>query len=340
MPRSPFLRRFLPALVIGLLVAAAASAQPRQQRSLSDRLARSVPDLSPQQKADLDALAATGERSPALAWSLAADVRDVLTPSQIEALTSHAEPGARRPTRGRSRALGARGADRARRGGRRDARRTDSQREAARGASRERRQALVDEFRAGSIDASTFQARSERLREEGRAARRASMTPEQRERADAAQARREEARSAREAALGLTPAQKEALEAIRLERIRTSPGAPDLRPYLGADGQLDRSALREARRARREATAPEREALRERAESVLTADQKATIAVHRALTRAGRGGRAAARADAASPAALGQAALLLVDAPRRQPAPGRRWWKPSSGIRPRGPGVP
>ncbi|MEO0558117.1 MAG: Spy/CpxP family protein refolding chaperone [Bacteroidota bacterium] len=308
MTRFPFLRRTLPALAFGLLFAAAASAQPSTQRSLSDRIARAVPDLTDTQKSQLDALTIPSrqDRQPGDAWGVAANATDILTADQIETLLA-----------ARDEAISKRG-DRARRGGkarmgrgqrgrmgrglRRGARAraggpqlSEEQREAlreSRQAARGEREALVEQFRSGAIDASTFQSRSEALREQQQAARRANATPEQIERMEAAQERRDAAKAAREAALSLTSAQKEQMEAIRLERIRMSPGAPDLRPYLDADGQLDRQALREARRAQREEMSDERMALRQRAESILTDEQKATIALHRMMARGQRVGRA------------------------------------------------
>jgi len=316
MTRFPFLRRALPAIVLGLFVAAAASAQPNTQRSLSDRLARALPDLSADQKAQLDALAIPSrqDRQPGAMWSVASDAQDILTTDQIETLLAardqvrskrggRAGQGrkARRGQRGRM-GRGQRGRmGRGQRGGQMRGNRadrlqlSDDERAAmreGRQAARAEREALVGQLRSGAIDASTFQARGEALREQQQAARRANATPEQIERMDAAQERREASKAAREAALGLTAAQQDEMEALRLERIRMAPGAPDLRPYLDANGQLDRQALRDARRAQREASSPERDALRQRAESVLTDEQKATIALHRALSRGQRAGRA------------------------------------------------
>ena len=312
MTRFPFFRRALPALALGLLVAAAASAQPtRTQRSLSDRLARVIPDLSTQQKADLDALAVPSgdDRQSGAMWSVASDAQDILTSDQLATLLASQDQA--RGERGRRAGQGQKGrmgrgqrgrTGRGQRGGQRGGenraerpQRTDEERAAmreARQAARAERQDLVEQFRSGAIDASTFTARSEALREKQQAARRATATPEQIERMDAAAERRDASEAAREAALGLTVAQKNELEAIRLERIRTAPASPDLRPYLDADGQLDREALREARRAQREAGSDARDALRQRAEQVLTDEQKATVALHRALSRGQRAGRA------------------------------------------------
>ena len=308
MTRFPFLRRALPALALGLLFAAAASAQPTTQRSLSDRLARAVPDLTDAQKSQLDALAIPSRQDPqpGAMWSIASDAQDILTSDQIETLLAARDEriGKRgdRAGQGRKARMGRGPRGRMNRGGRRGQQRggerpqrSDEERAALREAAqdaRAAREALVEQFRSGAIDASTVQARSEALREQQQAARRANATPEQVERMDAAQERREASTAAREAALGLTAAQKDELEAIRLERIRMAPGQPDLRPYLDADGQLDREALREARRSQREASSSDREALRQRAESILTNEQKATIALHRMLSRGHRAGRA------------------------------------------------
>lgn len=304
MTRFPFFRRALPAIALGLLVAAAASAQPAQ-RSLSDRLARAIPDLTDAQRSQLNALTLPShdDRQPGALWTVAASATDILTPAQIETLLSAREQmrndRGRRTGRGGEGRMGRRHRGGRMRGGRARAgnrsQLTDEQREAmheTRDAMRSEREALVEQFRSGAIDAATFQSRSEALRDRHREAHRASATSEQLERMDAAQERRDAAKAARESTLGLTQAQKDELEAIRLERIRMAPGRPDLRPYLDADGQLDRQALREARRAQREATSDEREALQERAASVLTNEQKAITAVHRMLSRGRRAGRA------------------------------------------------
>ncbi|GAB5537584.1 MAG: hypothetical protein Rubg2KO_38330 [Rubricoccaceae bacterium] len=310
MTRFPILRRALPAIALGLLVAAAASAQPNTQRSLSDRLERAVPDLTDTQKSQLDALAMPSrqDRQPGAMWSIASDAQDVLTPAQVETLLAARDQvrskRADRAGQGRKARTGRGQRGRTGRGHRRGQmrgnradrpQRSDEERAAMREGrqqARAEREALVEQFRSGAIDASTFQSRAEALREQQQAARRANATPEQLERMDAAQERREASKTAREAALGLTAAQKDELEAIRLERIRMAPGQPDLRPYLDADGQLDRQALREARRAQREEMSDERDALRQRAESVLTDEQKATMALHQMLSRGQRAGRA------------------------------------------------
>ena len=312
MTRLPFLRRAVPALLLGLLFAAAASAQPAP-RSLADRLARAGLDLTAQQAAALDAAAAqarSGDRQPGALWSLAGDVEDILTPAQIEGLM--AMQADRRTGRG-DRARGAR-TQRGRRGrGMRGARRqldgaarrerprrTDADRAAmreARQAARAEREAITERFRSGALDAAAFRAQMAQLRERQRAERMASATPEQRERASAMRARRDEAKAAREAALGLTEAQVRELEAIRLERIRLRPPALDLRPHLDADGQLDRASAREARRAQRASLAPEMEALRARADAVLSDDQRATLAIHRMLARGARADRAGQRGE-------------------------------------------
>ena len=304
MTRFPFLRRAVPALLVGLLFAAAAAAQPAP-RALSDRLARAGLDLTADQTTALDAAAAqarAGDRQPGASWSLAADVKALLTPAQIERLMAQRAdrremrgerargPRAERGRRGR----GLRGAQRSLDGESRRAerpQRTDAEREAAREArqaARAEREAITERFRSGAIDAAAFQAQMEQLRERQRAERMAAATPEQRERAAAMRARRDAARAAREAALGLTEAQVRELEAVRLERIRLRPAAPDLRPYLDADGQLDRARVRDARRAQREALAPAMEALRARADAVLTDDQKATLAIQQVLSRGER----------------------------------------------------
>ena len=308
MTRFPFLRRAVPALLLGLLFAAATSAQPAQ-RSLSDRLSRAGLDLTVQQTSALDAAATqarSGDRGGAL-WSLTGDVKDILTPAQIESLL--ARQSDRREMRG-DRARGQSGeggrGGRGMRGARRQLdgsaradrpQRTGAGREVtreARQAARAERGAITERFRSGAISAGAFQSQMEELRERQRAERLANATSEQRERLEARHERHEARQAAREDALGLTTAQRDELVLIRLERVRLRPAAPDLRPYLDADGQLDRAAVREARRDQREALAPEMEALRARADAVLTDGQKATLAIHRMLAR---GARAGARAD-------------------------------------------
>ncbi len=171
--------------------------------------------------------------------------------------------------------------------------RTDEQREAlreAQTAQREQMQALVAQLRAGQITDDAFVARSRALREQAEAQRRAALPADQRERMAQMDARREAAQTARENALGLTDAQKAAYQTIALDRLRSAPERPDLRPFLDEDGQLDRAALREAMREQREARGDDREALRERTESILTDEQQSVVAIHRAI--AGRSGEA------------------------------------------------
>lgn len=110
-------------------------------------------------------------------------------------------------------------------------------------------------------------------------------TPEQRQKAAEARTRREAAEAARVRALGLTAQQQAELREIAAERVRLAP------PRLASDAARP---SRDDVRARMEAARPAREALRTRAEAVLTPEQKATVAIHNALTH-GRRPEASAR---------------------------------------------
>ena len=301
-------RRLALALAFGLLVSFAADAQPARP-DLSDRLQRvtSRLDLSADQQSALDALAERyGDADPAALWQAAAEVESILTDAQIAQLRAGRE--GRRADRGEARGDRPRGdretrgrrGDRAQRpdgprGERSRAERpqlTDEQREALREAhtaQREQMQALAEQLRNGEIADDDFVARSRALREQAEAQRRAALPAEQQERMAEMEAHREAAEAARESALGLTESQKEALQTLALDRIRSAPERPDLRPFLDEDGQLDRNALREAQREQWEARRAEREALRERADTILTDQQKAIVAVHRALAGGERG---------------------------------------------------
>ena len=315
MPRhaSSFLRRAGLALVIGLGVHAVAEAQPARADldARIDRLTRPL-DLSAAQASRLDAVAAQyadAERSDL--WAAAAAVQDVLTEAQVASLRqaaevrrearSEARADRRAPRRDRMR-RGARRGDRGRdgrgmRGGGREMRRTDltdAQRQSLREIRQETRrsaEALVDQLRAGSISDDAFVTRTRALHQE--AARRATavLPAEVAQRQAARRSAREAEAAARESALGLSEAQRDRLQALRLDRTRTRPERLDLRPYLDDDGQLDRQAYREALRERREAQRETRGDRRDEMADVLTQEQQDLTFLHRAL--AARGGRAA-----------------------------------------------
>ena len=307
---SQFFRRAGLAVLIGLGVSAA-DAQPRGLDARLDRLTDGL-TLSTQQSASLDALATEyAEADRADLWAAAAEVSAVLTDAQIDQLQQART--ARRSERGARSGEGRQGrrGDRATRGDRQDrtAREgrqergsrqgradrptlTDEQRDALRAIRsdvRAQAEALADQLRDGAISDEAFLAQTRALREEG-VRRSAEVLPADvaAERAER-QASRDAAQAAREQALGLTAAQKQQMEARRLDRVRNAPEPLDMRPYLDADGRLDRQAFREAQRAQRETM---REARGER-DDVLTEDQKDIAFVYSALAggRDGQGRR-------------------------------------------------
>ena len=303
------LHRAALALAAGLLMAAAASAQPTP----SDRLSQTFSDLdlSTQQRADLDAIGGRYDAPDRAAlWQIAADVEDVLTADQVRQLREHQQArrdeareafgdrDGRRAMRGRRGARGARAAragrgmraGRGSRAGRDGATRdlTEAQRDALRAVRSEHREAmtaLTERFREGDLSDEAYLSQREALRERAQQARLAALPAEARARHAEAQARRDAVHTAREQALGLTDAQEDAIQSLRLDRVREAPGRPDLRPYLDADGRLDRSALREAQRAQRTDRRAERDAQREQMADILTDEQQAVVAIHRALAR-------------------------------------------------------
>ncbi|HEX9953392.1 MAG TPA: hypothetical protein VGB53_16595, partial [Rubricoccaceae bacterium] len=108
----------------------------------------------------------------------------------------------------------------------------------------------------------------------------AARTPEQRQRATEMRSRREAAEAARVRALGLTSAQQDALRALWAEtRPEATPGRPA--PGTARPSADERQRLMESRRT-------EQDARRARVETILTPQQRATIAVHAALSHAGR----------------------------------------------------
>lgn len=289
------------ALLLALpLFAAVAVAQPAPRRAAPDLPARiaalsSGLSLTADQQTRLAAVGSryAGQTDPGAAWQAAVDVQAVLTEAQIASLrTPRADAGragrqgarAEGPRRG-GRGMARRGMDRRGSAGRApQSAEATAQREAARAVRAEfapRAEALRTRLRAGQISAADFADASRALRTEAAQSLDATRTPEQRQQAAAARARRDAATATRERVLGITAQQTRTLEEIAAERIRLAPERGAERP--------DRDALR----ARAEATRVDREALRTRAEAVFTPQQKSIAKVHRALVHAGRpdGGR-------------------------------------------------
>lgn len=303
MTRFPSPRRLaatLAVLALGLVaVLPTADAQPaRPAPDVAARLSRVTSGLAltPDQQTRLDALASRTTAEPGASWSLASDLKAILTPAQIARLQQASaarradgdradRSGGRRGDRAQGSRRGDRRGDRAQRGDQdraaeRPDRPTTEQRAAMREiaeAFRPRQEALVERFRSGTLTAAQFTSQREALRTERDARIDAALTPEQRAARAEREARREAATAAREAALGLTPSQKEALQALKLERLRTAPARTE-RP---ARGERPTSEDRAARQA---------EAMREQAAAILTPDQQALVALHRAVA-GGRGQR-------------------------------------------------
>ena len=356
--------RFAVALAAGLLVSATASAQPARPAgghadlgARLDRIATAL-DLGADQRAALDAVAdryADADR-PAL-WQAAADVEAVLTDAQVEALRAQVRDRleALRDGRGGDRARPGRrdraGQGRAGRGGRpgragqgrpaqdrqgdRAGRLSDEQREAVREvreAYRPRFEALRASFRDGDLSAGAFAVQRRALREALGDDLRAVLPAETVARFDDREARREAEREAREQALGLTAEQRDALAALRLDRLREAAArpAPTSRPARGE------RPTREERQARSEQVRERREAVRAEIDAILTTDQRDVLDLHRALAaggrgRMGRGGRSGGgRAAEAAPPTAAPAlqaddapTALSVDAVSPNPAAGR-----------------
>ncbi len=259
------LARPLAALALTAALAVPAFAQPRLSSDRPDaaaRIARATDGLalSTDQRQRLDAVASRhATDTPGASWALAAEVAGVLTPAQTAQLQ---QAGAsRRESRGArdERPDGA-------------ARLTEAQRDALREAmegTRPQMDALVERFRSGAVTPEALRAERERLAAERRVRVDALLTPEQRQARAAMEARREADRTARVQALGLTAQQQSAMEALALERIRTA-------PPRGERSVAPTDPDRSARRAAMEQT-------RDRAEAILTPEQRAIMAVHRAL---------------------------------------------------------
>ncbi len=275
--------------MLSLAVALPSVAQtPGRTRDVASRLARVTGGLSvtAAQQQQIDALAARyATPQPGDSWRLAADVAAVLTPQQIDGLRTAGE--ARRSDAQRGDRTRAERRERGTRAGRRDGARlgragdgraerpaglTEAQREqmrTTRQAQRAEMQALVERFRGGALSDAAFTAERDALRARHRAATDAALTPEQRQARATAEQRRAAAEQARVQALRLTDAQQRALEALRLERLRTSPARTER-------GARPSDAEREAMRSRAAA-------MRTRADEILTPEQRAVVAVHRAL---------------------------------------------------------
>ncbi len=297
MPRFVF-RAILALAFSAPLLAGPASAQPAQRPARPDVSARIAAvsaglALTPDQQSRLDGVAARyrGQSDGAALWAAAAEIQGVLTPAQTDALQPRRD-GARPPRRDGAGPRGRQGASRqgaarrSGRAGRADAAPADPARAEARQAARAvraefapRAQALRESLRAGRVTDAAFAEQSRALRAEIQARLDATRTPEQRQRAQEMRTRREAAKAARARALGLTPQQEAAFAALAAERVRTAPERPD-RSAARPDAATRRQQM-ETRRAAREA-------LRTRAEAILTPQQKATVAVHAALARAGR----------------------------------------------------
>ena len=320
--------RFAAALAAGLLVSAAASAQPAPP-DLSARLERIAQalDLGADQRAALGSITDryTDADRPAL-WTAAADVEAVLTDAQVEALRTRVqdrrEARPARTGRGGERARPARrgrtGQGRMGRGGRPDRagqarpardrqgdradRLTDAQRRdvrEVREAYRPRFEALRASFEDGSLSDEAFAVQSRALREAVADDLRSVLPADVVARFDARKTRREAEREAREQALGLTAGQRSALAALR-----PAPSRP------ARDERPSREQMRERR-----------ESARAGIDAVLTTDQRDVLTLHRALSAGGRGrmGRGGAgragRASEAAPLAPAVSALQTDDAP-------------------------
>ncbi len=321
MPRlTPILYRFGLAILLGLGVATAASAQPaRDLDARLDRLGQTL-SLSADQSSALDAIAARYSGAAADLWAAAAEVRAVLTDAQIDQLQQavqarRAERPARaerpdraeRPARRRGDRMrpsdgqrprqgqhGDRAGRRERPAGQRAAgeprqRLTDDQREAVRAIRddvRQQARALAEQLRAGAISDDQFVDRTRALREDGARRMAATLPAEMARRQAERQAHRDAEEAARDRALRLTDAQKRQLQTFRLDRVRESPA---MRPTLDEDGQVDREARRAAMRERREATREARGDHRDAMADVLTEDQQDLVFLHRALAMGSRG---------------------------------------------------
>ncbi len=280
-------------LVLAVLAAAlpiAAAAQPASRPAPPDVSVRAAAlglTVTPDQQARISAVGAryAGQTDAAALWAASSEIGALLTPEQVAALApargarrDGARPGGARGRRGGMRPGARDGRRDGARGGRRGEARPgraadDPSRAAMRGIRVEfapRVRALREQRRAGQITPAQFADQQRALRAEVETRLDAVRTPEQRQRTAEMRARRDAAQAARTRVLGLTPQQQQALDALRTSRpARTEGQTPEARRAAG-----------EARRAQ--------------AAAVLTPPQRATLAVHSALTRgrhAGRGPR-------------------------------------------------
>ncbi len=290
--------RFLSLAFLAAALPLAASAQPAR-RAMPDVPARVAAlagrlDLAPEQRARLDAVAAryAGQTDAAALWAASAELQSVLTAEQTAALAARrAAPreAARsaRTGRGARSERGARPARRARAAAQRDPA-TAARRAAAQAVRTEfapRAEALRTSLRAGALTPAQFAEQSRALRAQQMQRLEATRTPEQRQRADEMRTRREAAKAARVRALGLTAEQQRALDGLAAERlaarVRMAPERGAARPDAAQ------------RQQRMETVRAERAAMQTRAAAILTPQQAATEAIHSALARSARPGRAA-----------------------------------------------
>ena len=253
------------ALLAALGAPALQAQAPGERPSAQQRIDRATAalDLSAAQQAQLRALAERYANDDSrTSWHLAADVDAILTDEQASALAkprrerrvTRGERPASAERKGRSDARHSRGKDegRAAKGAHRldlsDAQ--QEQMQAQRKTLRAQHDALREQLQSGALTAEQFASRSQSLREQSRAAFEATLTAEQRQKMDQAEARRDAEKAARETVLQITPAQKAAFESARAEAARAGEGR-------GARGG--------------------------RAE-ILTDEQRQLVAVHRALS--------------------------------------------------------
>ncbi|MEM0964482.1 MAG: hypothetical protein AAGK21_18290, partial [Bacteroidota bacterium] len=217
----------LAALGAAFLVGPADAQPQRPDVSALIERATSGLDLTAQQQSRLGALSDDYADAEAGAlWSLSADVAAVLTDAQIDQLqeAQQARRADRRQARGERdrRGMRARGM---RRGGRARGgqRMTSEQRAAVREAMQDVRpqaRSLVEQFRAGDLSDEAFVAEVRTLREDAMTRLGAALPDAMAERLTRMTTRRDATKAAREDALGLTDDQKDAVQALALDRLR------------------------------------------------------------------------------------------------------------------------
>jgi Spy/CpxP family protein refolding chaperone len=245
-------------------------AQERRAPSAEQRIARATADLplTADQQSRIDAVASRyASLQPGDSWRLAAELEAILTDEQVGSLAEkRAACHAERRDAGEE---GSRHRGKAKHRAKKVAHHldlTEAQREqmkAQRQATRAEHEALREGLQSGAITAEQFTARVAALREQARADFESRLTPEQRQRVVDAEAQREAMQTAREAALRITPQQKAAFEAARVEAARSG----------------------------------ERGTMRGEQAEILTEDQQQIIAVHRALAHRGHHGRRGDRGE-------------------------------------------